>query len=90
MGQYSHFHGKLEFTRKLSEKKLHSLDEVLEASRPLTISDDEKGLIYCSEKTYSMIEELNRIIKDARKAIPDFGLKGKLAADTEFEPGLGS
>ena len=88
MEQYSYFHGKLEFTRKLSEKELHSLQKVLGAYRPLTISDDERGLVYCSEKTYSMIQELNQIIKDARKAIPDFGLKGELAAETEFEPGL--
>lgn len=54
----------------------------------LRISDDRRGLVECCEKTYDMIGGLNFIIVNARSRIPDFGLKGMLAADTEFEPHL--
>jgi hypothetical protein len=54
----------------------------------LRISDDKRGLVYAAEKTYDMIAGVNFIIVNARTRIPDFGLKGMMAADTEFEPYL--
>jgi hypothetical protein len=54
----------------------------------LRISDDRRGLVYAAEKTYDMIGGINFIIVNARTRIPDFGLNGVLAADTEFEPHL--
>jgi hypothetical protein len=52
----------------------------------LCVSDDGCGLVYCSEKTYDIVAGINFIITNARTRIPDFGLKGMLTADTEFEP----
>jgi hypothetical protein len=52
----------------------------------LRITDDGKGLEYCAEKSDEMVEAVNFIIANARRKIPDFGLKGSLFADTEFEP----
>jgi hypothetical protein len=46
------------------------------------------GLVYCSEKSYEMVESVNFVIANARRKIPDFGLKGALRAVTEFEPHL--
>ena len=54
----------------------------------LRISNDARGFVYCSEKTYDMVAGVNFIIVNTRTKIPDFGLKGMLAADTEFEPYL--
>lgn len=52
----------------------------------MRISDDRRGLVYASEKTYDMVGGLNFIIANARARIPGFGLTGTLAADTEFAP----
>jgi hypothetical protein len=52
----------------------------------LRVSDDGRGLVYCSEKTYDIVAGINFIITNTRTRIPDFGLKGMLAAETEFEP----
>jgi hypothetical protein len=52
----------------------------------LRLSDDRRGLVYASEKTYDMIAGVNFIIVNARTRIPDFRLQGTLAADTEFKP----
>lgn len=52
----------------------------------LRVSDDGRGFVYCSEKTYDMVAGINFIIVNARTRIPDFGLTGMLRADTEFEP----
>ena len=52
----------------------------------LYITDDRTGLRYGSEKTYDMVGGVNFIIANGREKIPGFGLKGRLFADTEFEP----
>jgi hypothetical protein len=52
----------------------------------LRLSDDRRGLVYASEKTYDMIAGVNFIIVNARTRIPDFRLQGTMAADTEFKP----
>ena len=50
------------------------------------MSDDGRGLVYRSEKTYDIVAGINFIIVNARTRVPDFGLTGMLTADTEFEP----
>ena len=51
------------------------------------ITEDGKGLEHAkTEKSYTMVEGLNFIIANARCRIPDFGLTGRMFADTEFEP----
>jgi hypothetical protein len=52
----------------------------------LCITDDRRGLRYCAEKTYDMVEGVNFIIANGRTRIPEFGLKGSLFAETEFAP----
>jgi hypothetical protein len=52
----------------------------------LDITDDRRGLCYCAEKTYTMVEAVNFIIANGRQRIPDFGLKGSMFAETEFAP----
>ena len=52
----------------------------------LRISEDGCGLKYYSEKSYQMVQAVNFIIANGRERIADFGLKGSLFADTEFEP----
>ena len=51
------------------------------------LTRDRRGLEYAdTEKSYTMIEGLNFIIANARRKIPDFGLKGSMLAHTEFAP----
>jgi hypothetical protein len=90
MGYDTYFHGMLEFTRPLTERELRLLDDVRDSMGrcDLNVSDDRRGLVYRSEKTYDMVDQVNRLIEVTRKLIPDFGLKGTLAADTDFEPHL--
>jgi hypothetical protein len=52
----------------------------------LCITDDRRGLRYCAEKTYDMVEGVNFIIANGRQRIPDLGLKGSLFAETDFAP----
>ena len=52
----------------------------------LRITHDRRGLCYCAEKTYTMVESVNFIIANGRQRIPDFGLKGSMFAETEFAP----
>jgi hypothetical protein len=52
----------------------------------LNIAEDGRGLEYRSEKSYYMVEAVNFVIANAKQRIPDFGLKGQLVANTEFEP----
>jgi hypothetical protein len=52
----------------------------------LKITHDARGLEYCSEKSYRMVESLNFIIVNARNRIGGFGLKGQLLVLTESAP----
>ena len=52
----------------------------------MRMSDEKDGLVYAGEKSYDFISGINFIIANARNRIPDFGLKGSLYANTEFEP----
>jgi hypothetical protein len=45
-----------------------------------------RGLEYCSEKSYRMVESLNFIIVNAGNRIAGFGLKGQMLALTELAP----
>jgi hypothetical protein len=83
MGRSTYFHGMLEFTRPLSDRELGIVEGLTDEFR---ISDDRQGLIYASEKTYDMVREINSLIASAREKIPDFGIKGALAAETDFNP----
>jgi hypothetical protein len=52
----------------------------------LHITDDRRGLCYCAQRTYTMVEAVNFIIANGRQRIPDFGLKGSMFAETDFAP----
>jgi hypothetical protein len=52
----------------------------------MRISDKEDGLVYASEKTYDLVAGINYIIANARRCVPDFGLRGALYAETDYEP----
>ena len=56
------------------------------SSIDLCIAADGRGLQYCAEKTYTMVEAVNFIIANSRARNPDFGLRGSLFAETEFAP----
>jgi hypothetical protein len=145
MGSFTHFAGRLEFTRRLDRRELSVLESVLKAgwydaedpkteaavermiradrvnrqcskgpliydgasmadfraqlrgfmvgegitarnAGDLKITNDARGLEYCSEKSYRMVESLNFIIINAGNRIAGFGLKGQLLALTEAAP----
>lgn len=88
MGYDTYFHGVLEFARRLTDAELRWITNEQNVIGMRLFSANNKGITYTSEKTYDMVGLINHIIIEARKGIPDFGFKGVLAANTDFEPHL--
>jgi hypothetical protein len=88
MGYDTQFYGTLQYTRTLTDAELTWLTDRNARNVPgmREFRATNEGISYASEKTYDMVGLLNSITADARKNIPDFGLKGSLFARTEFEP----
>lgn len=98
MGYTTTFKGILQFDPELTAKQLAAINKILgEDCRDhpewnadglycidLELTDDFSGIEWDGmEKTYQMEALVNVVIEEMRKQWPDFGLKGKLAAQGE-------
>src|SRR5258708_4315685 len=98
MGYSTEFRGELKFTRELTGSELARLKGMLGQDcrqHPewyakglyrvdLELLEDFSGLRWDgTEKTYDLDRLVNVVIREMRKAVPDFGLTGKLVAQGE-------
>jgi hypothetical protein len=88
LGYQTDYYGTLEFTRLLTDAELQWLTDESSENVPgmKEFRATKQGITYASEKTYDMVGLINWIIEDARKTIEDFGFKGSLHAETDFDP----
>lgn len=99
MGYNTQFAGDLKFTTELNVEQRAKLESMLgQDCREHPEWDDAQGLTYIdlvmndggdglewdgSEKTYEMVEKVNLVIREMRKAMPEFGLTGSMLAQGE-------
>lgn len=98
MGYSTNFTGELKFTTELTARALARLKNMLgedcrdhkDWNAPglyhidLEFLDDFSGLKWNgAEKTYALDQLVNVVIREMRKAFPEFGLSGQLAAQGE-------
>jgi hypothetical protein len=85
MGHETYFYGTLQFTRKLDGAEMVCAEKAIE-EREFAVNRQKNGIVYASEKSWDLVSQVNTIIADIRQDIPDFGLKGSLYAETDYEP----
>lgn len=99
MGYSTQFAGELKFTAELNAEQRAKLEAMLgQDCREHPEWDDDQGLTYIdlqmnddgdglewdgSEKTYELVEKVNLVIREMRKAMPEFGLTGSMLAQGE-------